>query len=251
MKIEQAINWKQDASLFPTKEMYLYSHDNRGNNLAFKHLPEALQRRKKIDNMQIVQNLAKTMENKFPIVKAYSGPRDFTYVSYADRKKFDGKGCALGFFLYDSCFDVPVWYKLEYTTHEIAGYDIVFAPDYSLYIGESWEMQNKYNVYKARVVAAYWQYCGLNVIPVATWGSADSFGYCFEGLPDYSVIAVCGIGHDCDPLRHRLWTDALLELERQKRPTTIIVYGGKACTVAGLDAELLFLEDFITKRFRK
>lgn len=250
MTLKQAINWKQDATLFPPKEMYLLSHDDRGKNIAFKRLPESLQRRKRIDNMQIVHNLPKTQEHGFPIVKPYTGTLDFTYVSFADRKKHDGKGCALGFFLYDCGFDASVWYKLEYTTSEIIKYDVVFAPDYSLFVGDNFKMQNQYNVYKARAVAAYWQYCGKDVIPVATWGCANSFRYCFEGLPEYSAIAVCGIGHDSDPLRHRLWTEALLELQRQKHPTTVIVYGGKSCTVNGLEANLVFLEDFITKRFR-
>lgn len=251
MILRKAINWKQDASLFPPKEMYLFSHDDRGKNIAFKQLSESVQRRKRIDNMQIVQNLPKTQEHGFPILQPYTGYFDFTYVSFADRKKHDGKGCALGFFLYDCCYDVSVWYKLEYITSEIVNYDVVFAPDYSLFVGDNFKMQNLYNVYKARVAAAYWQYCGKGVIPVATWGCANSFHYCFEGLPEHSVIAVCGIGHDCDALRHRLWTEALLELQRQKHPTTIIVYGGKHCTVKGLEANLVFLEDFITKRFRK
>lgn len=250
MFLKRVFNWKQGASLFPPKEMYLLSHDNKGKNIAFKQLSASVQRRKRIDNMQIVLNLPKTQEHGFPIVHPYTGTIDFEYVSFVDRKKHNGKRCALGFFLYDCSFDTPVWYKLEYITSEIDKYDVVFAPDYSLYVGEDFKMQNQYNVYKARVVAAYWQYCGKSVIPVATWGCANSFRYCFEGLPECSVIAVCGIGHDCDPLRHRLWTEALLELQRQKHPTTIIVYGGKSCTVKGLEANLVFLEDFITKRFR-
>lgn len=249
MNLKQAISWKQDDSLFPSKEMYMYSHDDRGKNIVFKQLPESLQRRKRIDNMHIVKCLPKIQDSCFPIVKPYTGTLDFTYVSFTDRKKHDGKGCALGFFLYDCSFD-SAWYKLEYVTSEIAKYDVVFAPDYSVYVGDDFKMQNKYNVYKSRVIAAYWQYCGIDVIPVATWGCANSFSYCFEGLPESSVIAVCGIGHDRDPLRHRLWTEALLELQRQKHPTAIIVYGGKHCTVNGLEANLFFLEDFITKRFR-
>lgn len=250
MKTEQAINWKKEASLFPPKEMYLFSHDNRGKNIAFKQLPEAVQRRKKIDNMHIAVNLLKKTEGGIPALEPYNGPLDLLYVSYAERNKYNGKGCALGFFLYDCALDNSVWYKLESTTHELSKYDILFAPDYSLYVGEQWYTQNLYNVYKARVVAAYWQYCGFKVIPVATWTDANSFNYCFRGLPKYSVLAVCGTGHGSNALRNRLWMEALLELERQKHPTTIIVYGGKHCAVKGLKANLMFLDDFITKRFR-
>lgn len=98
MTLRQAINWKQDASLFPPKEMYLFSHDDRGKNIAFKQLSESVQRRKQIDNMQIIQNLPKTQEHGFPIVQPYTGSLDFTYVSFADRKKYDGKRWCWAFF---------------------------------------------------------------------------------------------------------------------------------------------------------
>lgn len=132
----------------------------------------------------------------------------------------------------------------------ISQYDYVIGPDFSLYLGIGWEVQNKYNIYKSRAITAYWQHCGLIVIPVATWGDAESFKYCFEGLPENSVIAVCGIGHNSSPWRHHLWCAAISELVRQKHPTKILVYGGKPCSIESVPVEMIFIEDFITKRFR-
>ena len=64
---------------------------------------------------------------------------------------------------------------------------------------------NRDSVYHSRFITAYWQKCGYQVIPTASWGDANSFKYCFEGLPEHSVIAVCGIGHDQDKSRKTLW----------------------------------------------
>lgn len=249
--MKNVINWKQDESLFPSKEQYLMAHDKKGRNIAFKQLPKHIQRIKGIDNMQIIASLPKTDKNHFPVVHAVQDVRDdLQYVSFEARNRFSGKECMLGFFLYDYKFNKPLWDRLEETTSLISHYETIIGPDYSLYLGSGWEVQNKYNIYKSRAITAYWQYCGLKVIPVATWGDAESFNYCFEGLPENSVIAVCGIGHDCTPWRHHLWCAAIAELVRQKHPTKILVYGGKPCFIESVSVKMVFIEDFITKRFR-
>ncbi len=246
----QISNWRTDDSLFSANEEYFMAHNERGRNFAFAQLPEGVQRQMKIDNMHLVTNLAMTDEHHFPFVQSYTGSTEFEYVSYSDRKKSSGAGCALGFFEHDYKFVNAVWDKLETTTYDLQKFEYVFAPDFSLYVEDALYAQNVFNVYKSRTVAAYWQYCGMTVIPVATWGNANSFSYCFEGLPEESVIAVCGIGHDRNPARQQLWAAALFELERLKHPLKILVYGGKPCSIKGLNTELAFIDDFITRRFR-
>lgn len=244
--------WKSDDSLFSVKDQYLTSHDDKGKVIALGKLSTSKQRRLRIDNMQIAVSLPFASDSHYPIVKPYSGSIDLQYVSYTERKKHSGEGCALGFFLYDSTFLNATWNKLEKTTREIIDlkYEAIFVPDYSLYLNDSLYEQNKYNIYRSRVVAAYWQTCGMNVIPVATWGNANSFSYCFDGLPMNSVIAVSGTSHG-NKQSHILWCCAIRELVRLKQPTTIIVYGGKVCEVEGVDTPLLFIDGFINRRFRK
>lgn len=102
----------------------------------------------------------------------------------------------------------------------------------------------------ARFVGSYWQHCGFDVLPTASWGNADSFNYCFEGLPEQSVIAVCGVGHHKSRAHHELWKEGLRELERQKHPTGIVIYGEEE-NVEGIHTPMHFLETFINKKFRK
>ena len=52
---------------------------------------------------------------------------------------------------------------------------------------------------------AIWCMCGYNVIPTASWGNADSFKYCYEGLPENSIIAVGGMGHHHCRAAESLW----------------------------------------------
>lgn len=87
------------------------------------------------------------------------------------------------------------------------------------------EYYNTQNLYRTRFVGAYWQLCVYSIIPTAIWGNIDSFKYCFEGLPEHSVIAVSGMGHHDSKGDENLWYYALQELERQRHPVMIIVYG--------------------------
>lgn len=130
-------------------------------------------------------------------------------------------------------------------------YDVLISPDFSLYVEDMLEVQNMYNVYRTRFVTAYWQHCGYQVIPTVSWGNPDSFHFCFEGLPTDSVIAVCGTGHEKSEKAHRLWCYGITELVKRKNPLKILVYGGRPCIIEGVNTEMVFMQDFINKRFRK
>ena len=117
-------------------------------------------------------------------------------MSYKERAKHDGKNEALHFFLNDSEFRDAVWCNLERITYSISKFDYLYTPDFSLWRDLPTDFYNRENVYRTRFVGAYWQNCGFNVIPTASWGDLASFSYCFEGLPIHSVIAVSGMGNN-------------------------------------------------------
>ena len=125
----------------------------------------------------------------------------------------------------DYRFRDAIWCNLDYTTYSIRDYDYYFTPDLSLWVDLPTDFCNKENIYRTRFVGAYWQLCGYKVIPTASWGNADSFKYCYEGLPENSIIAVGGMGHHHCRAAESLWHYALQELERQKHPTLILIYG--------------------------
>ncbi len=186
----------------------------------------------------------------YPQLKPYCGSIDFGYVSYTDRNKYSGKNEALHFFLDDYRFRDAVWCNLEKTTYSISKFDFVFTPDLSLWHDLPTDFYNRENIYRTRFIGAYWQYCGFNVIPTASWGDLASFSYCFEGLPMHSIIAVSGMGNRKSDFDFNRWCYGLRRLEEAVEPISIIVYGGEV-EVQSLRTPIKFIPCFINERLRK
>lgn len=198
------------------------------------------------NNRHIVSQLE--FDGDLPVVLPYNGPVDFQPVAFCGRKKENGRGQMVHFFLDDCKFRNLMWGKLERTVSELAKFEAVFAPDYSLWVDLP-DFYNIESIFKNRVATAYMQKCGFTVIPVASFGNADSFRYCFRGLPQNSVIAVCGVGHLRSRACDSLWHFAIQEIERQLRPSLLLIYGSQV-EMPGIKTPVRFIPDFITKRFR-
>ena len=209
------------------------------------------QKRKIIyENMHLMEGMTFTSNHQFPQMEPYYGSIDFNCVSYVDRNKHSGKNEALHFFLDDYRFRDAVWCNLEKTTYSIGNFDYYFTPDLSLWMDLPTDFYNRENVFRTRFVGAYWQKCGYNVIPTASWGGLNSFTYCFEGLPAHSVIAVSGMGNSRNKRSFNHWCNGLRRLEAAKAPTLIFVYGEEV-SVKDLKTPLKFLPCFINEKLRK
>ena len=239
---------QKSGSIFSTKEMYEMAHTSTGK-ATFLNDAYSKRRMYRYDNNHLADYLNFTERNEFPILNPYNGTTDFEVLSYKERKKLDGKGQAIHFFMYDDLFRCAVWDKLEQTTYSIRKFETFFAPDFSLFVDRPTPV-NKINIYRSRFVAAYWQYCGYNVIPTASWSDADSFEYCFEGLPIHSVIAVCGVGVNWCPAAYELWLYGIRQIEERLSPTLIFVYGGER-DIPNIHTPIKYIQDNITKFHRK
>ena len=242
--------WSQDPSLFPKKTMYPLDHTKRGKNLLLSELPYDVKRRITCDNMHLAYNMRFTEEHHFPDLSAYDPDSlDFELLSFKDRNKHKEGKWAVHFFQHDHTFIKAITDRLEATTSTLIDCDVLFAPDCSLYV-DAPVFINMQNVYRSRFAAAYWQSLGFNVIQTASWGDANSFKYCFEGLAEHSITAICGIGHDYCLQANHLWHYAVQRLIEEKSPTKLIVYGGKQDELPNLGIPVYFFEDYITKHFR-
>lgn len=240
---------ENENNLFSTKELYVMEHTTKGKSRRIENIPKRQRRKMMYENMHLMEGMTFTSTNQFPQLAPYTGNVCFEVVSYSDRKKHDGTNQALHFFIDDYRYRDAIWYNLEYTTFSIRNYEYYFTPDLSLWVDVPTDFCNKENLYRTRFVGAYWQKCGYNVIPTASWGNMDSFRYCFEGLPEYSVIAVSGMGHHHCNAAKRLWHYALQELERQKHPILILIYGEEE-ELPGLNTPVKVIPCFISKRLR-
>lgn len=151
--------------------------------------------------------------------------------------------------LHSTSFFLSLHENLERTTFQLRKFDYVFAPDYSIYVDGSLQ-PNKQAVYDNHLAAAHWQRIGYNVIPTASWGDVDSLRWCFEGLPQHSVIAVCGQGHRKTRGQHTLWVWAIQEVVAQLSPTQILIIGEEE-DIPGVHTPLKFYPDYIHTTLRQ
>lgn len=240
---------EDEATIFSAKNMYMMSHTQNGRLRSLLNEPRKSINKKMHENMHLMEGLTFTKEYGMPMLSSYNGTIDFEIVSYTERKKHNGKNSAIHFFLDDYRFRTAVWEKLEKTTSEISKFDYVFTPDLSMWADLPTNFYNKENLFRTRFIGAYWQKCGFNVIPTASWGDLNSFEYCFDGLPESSVVAASGMGSRRSTTTFDRWCYGLQRLEDAKRPTTILVYGEEV-DVHGLHTPLKFLPCFIQKRLR-
>ena len=237
-------------NLFTKKQLYLMECQKREYNQIPKRRNSARERMLTFNNMHLTEGMTFTPTHHFPIIEPYTGSTDFELYAYSRRKGLSGENQALHFFAYDCTFDNAVWRNLESTTYNVRNFDYLFTPDYSLYVDEQLTHQNIEFTYRTRFAGAYWQQCGFNVIPTASWGNANSFSYSLEGLPKGSVLAVCGTGNKRCASSFELWKYAIRRIEAELLPIVILVYG-EPVEVSGIHTPLKFIPDHISKTFRK
>ena len=239
-----------DGCLFTRKQMYILSCSESGKVRYWLSQTDKVRKEVCYNNMHLAGDMTFTRENGFAIMQPYTGTTDFVPVLYTERKKAKGNGQLLHFFTADHRFRNQAWFDLERFTYFIRKFDYYTTPDFSMWRNTPTEYYNKEAVFKTRLVGAYWQQCGYDVIPTASWGGMNSFSYCFEGLPTHSVIAVSGMGNSKDAAARDLWCYGIQRLEAEKAPLLILVYGEEV-DVPGIHTPLKFFPDFISKRLRK
>ena len=237
-----------DPTLFSTKDMYVMSCTESGHTPIYSELSPTEKRKLTYNNMHLAVGMEFSEQNSFPILKPYNGTLDYEFCSFSKRGKCKGTGQALMFFENDYVFKNLLWDKLEQTTYTLKKFDCLFTPDYSLYVDAPLHL-NKDSIYKSRFAGALWQNCGYNVIPTASWAGADSFTWCLDGLPQHSVIAICGVGVSWSLAAKDLWLYGIKQVETMLKPTTIIVYG-KEVNLPNITTPVMFIEDHITKYLR-
>ena len=146
----------------------------------------------------------------------------FQYIGFQNVRKNDDRNYAdktVGFFLRDIGFEHLCFRPLDYTSR-LGQYRQVLSPDLSCYsdmqIADQWT-----NVFLNRLIGAYWQSCGLTVIPTLSWSDEKSFPFCFEGVAKESVVAVSTNG---TAQVRPLFMEGFILLCKQISPETVICY---------------------------
>ena len=240
-----------DGTLFSPKETYVMSHTDSGKATFLEKASTRISMYR-YDNMHLAGSLKITEHSGIciPQMDAYTGTTDFTAYPFSKRKGLSGHNQAIHFFQNDNEFRSAVWNRLEQTSFSLSKFDVLFTPDFTMFIEDYLSFNALQAVYMTRFVGAYWQQvCGYQVIPTLSFGNADSLKYTMWGLPSNSVLGVCGVGVSHSPKARNLWCYALREAERLLSPTLFIVYGPDF-TVPGLKTPVKFIPDYISTHFR-
>lgn len=214
-------------TLFSQKETYVMSHTRNGK-ATFLEDSSARSAMYRYDNMHLAGCLRMSEHSGIciPEMDAYTGPTDFTAIPFSKRKGLCGKNQAIHFFQDDTAFRYAVWNRLEQTSFTLSHFDVLFTPDFTMFIEDYLSFNALQAVYMTRFVGAYWQQvCGYQVIPTLSFGNADSLEYSMWGLPEGSVLGVCGVGVSHSKKARDLWCYALRKAEQQLSPSLFIVYG--------------------------
>ena len=127
------------------------------------------------------------------------------------------------FFIDDYQFE-RVWKSPQLYVEMLKRYRFACAPDFSLYL--DMPMAAKiWNVYRSRLITAYWQKQGVKVVPVLQWADPFTWKFCFEGIAPGGTVAVSTLGAAKHKFSRLVWKLGMAEAVRQTKPKTILLYG--------------------------
>lgn len=145
-----------------------------------------------------------------------SGHKDFLHMAWVCFYEDDHE--------FDSIFGI--WFRSSQAYKVLSHFAGIITPDFSLY--QDFPLPLKlWNTYRMRAFG-YWYgtICGHAVINNVRWGTSETFWYCFDGIPENSVVAIGTVGGSPRKLEDReRFEQGLFEMVKRLSPHTIIVYG--------------------------
>lgn len=131
-----------------------------------------------------------TLEGQFdfPVIKKTNViPDNIISFNYAKSCKEPEK-YFVHFYIDDYQFE-RVWKRPEYYAKVLGRFKGIIAPDFSTYTNMP-KAQQIYQVYKSRLIAAYFASLGYEVIPNISWSDENSLNWSLEGIPKHSTVAL-------------------------------------------------------------
>lgn len=184
---------------------------------------------------------------QMPIIKNDNFiPSKLIGFNYAKTSK--EKNVGIHFYLDDYQFE-RLWNKPEDYVDILKQYECILSPDFSLYMDMPMPMKI-WNIYRSRLIGQYYQSQGIKVIPTLSWAEPETFKFCFEGIPQGSIVSISTIGVKKNKEALKIWKQGVDELIKRIKPSTILIYGGKLDYDYG-DIEVIYYENEVTERMIK
>ena len=145
-----------------------------------------------------------------------NGHKDFLHMAcvcfYEDDHEFDNRN--------------GIWFNSSNAYKILSHFSGIITPDFSTYQDFPIPLK-QWNTYRMRAFG-YWygSILGNEVINNVRWGTPETYEYCFDGIPQNSIVAIGTVGGSPRKLIDReRFEDGLFEMVERLSPQTIIVYG--------------------------
>lgn len=145
-----------------------------------------------------------------------AGERDYHVPAFIhcciDDQKFDGER-------------EGIWRRWEFFYEVASHFDGIAGVDFSTN-ADFPEPLKRHQFHKMRAIEHGAIQRGIPVIPNARWGTPETWGYCFDALPESSTLFVGVVGSGLGNIENRpVFEAGLRELVGRKSPHTIVVVG--------------------------
>lgn len=127
------------------------------------------------------------------------------------------------FFLDDYQFE-RVWNDPDRYLPVLNKFKAVLAPDFSMYTDFPFPVQ-LFNWYRRQWCGAYWQENGITVIPTVCWGDENSFSWCFDGIPQQSLVCISTVGGFRSKATREAWFKGYYKCLETLDPSEILFFG--------------------------
>ena len=131
---------------------------------------------------------------------------------YIDDQKFDGKQSS-------------IWLYPEKALDIIHHFSGIISPDFSTY-ADFPEPLKLWNLYRMNSFGFWIGTLGCPVISNVRWGTEETWGYCFDGNPQNSMLAIGTVASGLRAKKNRiLFEEGFFQMMDILHPHTLVVYG--------------------------
>lgn len=194
------------------------------DRLVLPEVPKLCEIRKaRMQNMHLTRGVRFSWRYDLPKVKPYDGEVPERFIPFNCALTSAEYDCGVHFFIDDYQFE-RLWNSPERYLDFLKRFKCVTSPDFSLYADMPFPLQ-LYNTYRNRLLTAWMQRNGVNVIPAVSWSDELSYRFGFEALPMYGTVAISTTGAMASDNSRRLFRNGFIEMCRCLSPSGIIVFG--------------------------
>lgn len=174
---------------------------------------------------QLVSNVTLTEHNQMPIVQAYRGEIPQSIESFNRLRNSRHTEKTVHFYIQDAFFEC-VWNRPYIYLGMLGKFHSVISTDYSLY-SDMARPEVEWNSFRNKLLCAWWQKRGIDVIPNVSWWRDCSEYFLLEGFPKKSIISINSTGIGVDAQAKKQWIKGYERVIEVLQPTHIVRYGAQ------------------------